>query len=370
MNSPMPTRTLTASGAALPGDDLVAVKLQGREGIDSLFEYRLTLKTPDARNHSSTQAADYKLDEFIGKEINVEIELADEAGGKREINALVVEARFLREEGRHAFYELTLKPWLYLATLTTDCKIFQDRTVIELLDELLSEYSYPVEKRLTGEYPKRDYQTQYNETDYQFFVRLCQEWGLSYFFEHQSGAHRLILADEMSAYRKNPHPRYQTLKFHLPGEQIEEEYIDAFVPQRRIASGRYTSRDYDYTRPQAELTVTQAHPRETAENNHEVFAWHVGQSGGSHYVQPKAGPNQAANDPISEGSRLALLRMQALSSPGGRAQGSGNTRGLIPGHTFTLIEHPASAANIAYHYTINPATKYLTFMRRSGCVHV
>jgi type VI secretion system secreted protein VgrG len=327
---------------------LVAVKLQGHEGIDSLFEYHLTLKTPDARNHSSSQAADYNLDEFIGKEINVEIELADEAGGKREINALVVEARFLREEGRNAFYELTLKPWLYLATLTTDCKVFQDRTVVELLEELLSDYGYPVEKRLTGDYPKRDYQTQYNETDYEFFVRLCEEWGISYFFEHEGVAQRLILADEISAYRKNPNARYQTLKFHFPDEQIEEEYIDAFVPLRRIASGCYISRDYDYTRPKADLTVPQAHPRETAENDYEVFAWHAGQSGGSHYVQPKAGPNQATNEPITEGSRLALLRMQALSSPGWRAKGGGNARGLVPGNTFTLIEHPAAAANLDY----------------------
>ncbi|MDR3322914.1 MAG: type VI secretion system tip protein VgrG [Zoogloeaceae bacterium] len=344
----MSSRTLTAIGAALPGEALVAVKLQGHEGVDGLFEYRLVLKTPDDKNVSSSAGADFNLDDFIGKEVQVEIELADEDGGKREINALVVEARFLREEGRHAFYELTLKPWLYLATLTSDCKIFQDKTVEEILDALLGDYGYPVEKRLTGEYPKRDYQTQYNETDYAFFVRLCEEWGISYFFEHEGGAHRLILVDEMSAYRKNPNARYQTLKFHFPDEQVEEEYIDAFVPLRRIASGQYVSREYDYTRPKANLTVTQANPRETAENGYEVFLWHEGTSGGSHYAQPKAGPNQATNEPVTEGDRLALLRMQALRSPGWRAKGGGNARGLTPGCTFALIEHPSSAANLDY----------------------
>jgi hypothetical protein len=34
--------------------------------------------------------------------------------------------------------------------------------------ELLSAYGFSVEKRLSGVYPKRDYQTQYNETDYVF----------------------------------------------------------------------------------------------------------------------------------------------------------------------------------------------------------
>ncbi|GHT94532.1 hypothetical protein AGMMS49545_15970 [Betaproteobacteria bacterium] len=344
----MSARTLMARGAALPGLDLVATKLQGEEGVEGLFVYKLTLKTPDKANDSAGGASNYELDDCIGKEVTAEIELADAGGGKREINALVTEAKFLREEGRNAFYELTMRPWLYLATLTADCKIFQDKTVVEILDELLGDYGYPFEKRLTGTYPKRDYQTQYNETDHDFFVRLCEEWGISWFFEHEGGAHRLILVDEMSAYRRNPNARYQTLKFHFPDEQIEEEYIDAFVPGKRLVSGQYVSRDYDYTRPQADLTVARTEPRNTLQNDREIFAWHVGQSGGSHYVQPKAGPNQATNEPITEGERLAVLRMQALKSPGWRAKGGGQLRGLAPGCTFTLTEHPADAANIDY----------------------
>ena len=186
----MASHTLTASGPALTGLDWVAVKLQGREGIDGLFDYRLTLKDPDQYFSKRID-----LDERIGREIGVRIELADEAGGIREINALVWEARYLREEGRSAFYELTLKPWLALATLTQDCKIYQDKTVVEVLDEVLETYNYPVEKHLTGRYPKRDYQTQYNETDHEFLDRLCQEWGISYYFEHDRGAHRLVLVD-------------------------------------------------------------------------------------------------------------------------------------------------------------------------------
>jgi type VI secretion system secreted protein VgrG len=326
----MSTRTLTAGGPALSGRDLVAVKLQGCERVDGLFEYALTLKTPDARNFSYSGAADFDLDDFIGKEINLRIELADATGGVREINALVWEARFLREEGRSAFYELTLKPWLALATLKQDCKIFQDATVVEVLYEILEAYNYPVEKRLTGNYPKRDYQTQYNETDYDYLDRLCQEWGISYFFEHQENAHRLILIDEMSAWKKNPNERYRVIRYHDPDEAIEEESIDALVPLRRIASGRYTTRDYDYTRPRSDLTVTQTAPRETAHPGYEIFAWHEATSAGSHYVQPQAGPNQATNEAISEGDQLSRLRMQAIRSRGWRAQGGGRLPAARP----------------------------------------
>ncbi|MEB0001179.1 phage late control D family protein, partial [Cryobacterium sp. RTS3] len=82
---------------------------------------------------------------------------------------------------------------MHLATLTTDCKIFQDQSVIKIIDLLFADYAFPVDKRLIETYPKRDYQTQYNESDFTFFSRLCEEWGINYFFEHDNGVHRLVL---------------------------------------------------------------------------------------------------------------------------------------------------------------------------------
>jgi type VI secretion system secreted protein VgrG len=326
---------------------MTATRLCGEEGVDGLYCYSLTLKTPDSANFAPGQASNMNLDGFIGKEISVQVELADAGGGVREINALVTEARFLREEGRNAYYELTLRPWLYLATLRSDCKIYQDMTVVELLDDLLAGYGFPVKKALSGSYPKRDYQTQYNETDFDFFARLCEEWGISYYFEHEDGVHRLTLVDEMSAWQKNPNARYQQVKFHVDDEQAEEEYLDALVPMRRITSGKYATRDYDYMRPRADLSVGQSDPRETAQNDYEIFDWHAVR-GGRHYVQPKAGPGQASNEPLSEGDLLTKLRMQAQKSQGWRAKGGGALRGMVAGHTFQLVEHPADAANVEY----------------------
>ena len=179
---PLSPRTLTVAGPAIPlfmGEPaLVPVRLSGTEGINGLFEYELLLKTPDALNLGASGAADWDLDAFVGKEVSCRIEL-DGAGeflpgatgsshdhvgiGHREINALVTQAQLWGEEGRHVQYRLTLRPWLHLATLTTDCKIVQNKTVIELLDELLADYAFPVDKRLIETYPPRDFQTQWNE---------------------------------------------------------------------------------------------------------------------------------------------------------------------------------------------------------------
>ncbi|GHU47083.1 hypothetical protein AGMMS50289_21740 [Betaproteobacteria bacterium] len=343
---------------------LVASKLEGEEGLNGLFGYKVTLKTPDERNFNYGEASDIELDGWIGREASVRIELegagtfesglpggqgeSNRGAGQREINGLITEARFLRTEGRHSFYQMTLKPWLHLATLTSDCKIFQDLSVVELLDELLGDYPFPVEKRLTREYPKRDYQTQYNETDYVFFKRLCEEWGIHWHFRHEGGAHKLVLIDDLGAYCKNTSIAYQDILFHALGDKIDEEHIYAFTPAHQITPGRYTVRDYDYTRPKAELQTSNADPRSTAQNDYEIYNWHADRSGGSHYVQPKAGPNQAGNQPEIEGELLARLRMESLRSPGRRAFGAGQLRGLLPGFAFRLQEHPCKAANAEY----------------------
>ncbi|MFP3534502.1 phage late control D family protein, partial [Burkholderia sp. SIMBA_042] len=73
--------------------------------------------------------------------------------GTREISGLVVSAGYLHQEGRYNVYRVVLRPWLWLATLTNDFKIYQDKTVLEIIDDVLADYPYPVEKRLdVGKY--------------------------------------------------------------------------------------------------------------------------------------------------------------------------------------------------------------------------
>ncbi|MGJ7508617.1 type VI secretion system Vgr family protein [Variovorax sp. GT1P44] len=358
-------RTLSVDSPAMPrhlgAPALDPVRLSGREGLNSLFEYELLLKTPDALNLGASAAADFNLDDFIGREISCSIQL-DGSGrflpgvvgasvnsigaGVRQINALIADAACLGEEGRHIEYRLTLRPCLHLATFRTDCKVFQNKTVVDILDELLGDYDFPVDKRLIETYPQRDYQTQYNESDFEFFERLCQEWGISYFFDHSEGKHRLVLIDNMGAYKENASEAYRQVEYHTAGWRPDAEYIHSFVPRNELTSGHYTTRDYDYTRPRADLTLTRSDPRPTGQADGEVYKWHDS-SAGSHYAQPKAGAADV-NDPHEEGRHLLLLRMQALRTHGARAKACGNLRGMVPGCTFRLAQHPRQQANVEY----------------------
>lgn len=354
-------RTLRASGSAIPQlygqPALVPIRLEGREAVNELFEYRLLLATPDELNPFPLGAANFALSDFNGREINLSIELdgqgtfipastgavarAGLGAGTRQINALVAHTRLLGQQGRRMVYELTLRPWLHLATLRQNCRIFQNQTPIEVIDALLSDYHFPLERRLVERYHKRDYITQSNESDFSFFCRLCEEWGINYFFEHVGDAHRLVLADNMGAFRKAPSEAYQRLSIYTGGHKIDEEYIERFAPASALRSGAFSTQDYDYTRPRADLSAARRAPDAGAQPAQEVYEFHAG----TNYAQPRAGAGQADNDPHSEGNQLAMLRMQALRTDSLRAEGFGHLRGLPAGCCFALQKHPQEAAN-------------------------
>ncbi|RYF42238.1 MAG: hypothetical protein EOO27_45395 [Comamonadaceae bacterium] len=164
LNAP---RALTVRSAAIKTvagqSALEPLKLQGSEGINGLFGYRLTLQTPDAFNFMALEGSNFDLSSFVGLELTCSIELEgyghfepaqtgamqpNQGAGVREISGLITSARFLGESSRHALYEFTLRPWLHLATLTTDCKVFQDMTPIEVIDAVLADYPFSADKRL------------------------------------------------------------------------------------------------------------------------------------------------------------------------------------------------------------------------------
>ncbi len=362
-------RALSVEGPALAGlasggiGKLVPMRLAGVESINELYEYRLTLQTPDALGLSVDMESNYDLSAWIGKELTCKIELegrgsfvagmAGKSGapnigaGVREISGLVTEARFIGVESRHALYEVTIRPWLYLATLNSECKVFQNLTPIEVVEQVLSGYAFPLQKRLIEEYPKRDYSPQFNESDFDFVSRLLQEFGVSYHFEHSGGAHRLVLSDNNAAFEQNASTAYHDIRYYPPGHKVDEEYIHALTPKERITSGVYKSREYDYTRPKANLEQSESDPRNTGHSQQEVYRWRTA-SNGSDYSQPNAGSEKQANQTEAQGRILARVRMQALRQGGNRARGEGHIRGIAAGSTFHLHEHPKKSGNTEY----------------------
>lgn len=318
---------VTVSGSAVPPGALLFASLDGGETLSELFSYVVQLKTPDTLNLGYVSpAANLPLKPMVGKDLCVNIEL--DGGGKRHISGLVTAARVVGHEGRSVTYELRMEPWVKLLTHTSDYKAFQNKTVVDILDEVLAEYPYPVEKRLVESYPVRTWQVQYGETDFDFLQRLMQEWGIYWWFEHSEDSHTLVLADAISAHKACPDS--PLVEWHQEGLKLDKEFIHTITANESLRTGQWVLDDFDFTKPRSLLANTVANPRETGHATYEHYEWP-----GDYFDK-------------SEGEMLTRIRMEAQRSPGSRVLGAGNIRTLMTGYTFTLENYPTAEVNQEY----------------------
>ncbi|ECF6861988.1 type VI secretion system tip protein VgrG [Salmonella enterica] len=318
---------VTVSGSAVPPGALLFASLDGGETLSELFSYVVQLKTPDTLNLGYVSpAANLPLKPMVGKDLCVNIEL--DGGGKRHISGLVTAARVVGHEGRSVTYELRMEPWVKLLTHTSDYKAFQNKTVVDILDEVLAEYPYPVEKRLVESYPVRTWQVQYGETDFDFLQRLMQEWGIYWWFEHSEDSHTLVLADAISAHKACPDS--PLVEWHQEGLKLDKEFIHTITANESLRTGQWMLDDFDFTKPRSLLANTVADPRETGHATYEHYEWP-----GDYFDK-------------SEGEMLTRIRMEAQRSPGSRVLGGGNIRTLMTGYTFTLENYPTAEVNQEY----------------------
>ncbi|WP_027801639.1 type VI secretion system Vgr family protein [Paraburkholderia dilworthii] len=340
-------RTVTAAGSALPGSPsgqpaLVLRSIRGGEALSEISTYLLDMVTPDDLDMFTDDAANLDLRDMIGNELTVSIELEgisrssgpvwarNIGSGTREISGIVTRARFVEQQDRVSHYQLTLQPWIFLADQRSDYRIFQRKNVRDIIREVLQAYRDTCAWRTSRTYPPLDYQVQYGETDFAFIQRLMQEHGIYWFFEHSQTHHTMVFVDHVGAHKPVDSEAYHTLACYPPGHKIDAEYIDAFDIAQTLQSGVWTTGDYDFRQPEADLGVRRVQPQETVDNDLARYEWP------GDYTDP------------AEGGKLAQIRIEELFARGERAEGRGSVRNVVCGTTFDLENHPYRKANQEY----------------------
>jgi len=379
----VPERTLSITGAALPTwtaprvnvhfeespkPVLIATYLHGREAIGELYSYTVRMRT-DVDIPSYPDIVTLDLDSIVGTQVTISIDIpgkgtfipgmpGDTGRGNigfytREITGRVSEARFVRRDERSMVYEFVVEPALAEAAKGSNYRIFLGDSVREVIDKILAPYPLQIDWRIAGPrsgkryYPKRDLIRQHWESDMTCVQRLCEHYGLFYWFHHEGGFHRIVIADTMGAF--HPHGEaYETIRFSTNG-RIDEEHIDRLDVTSRQTEGRITVVDHDYAEPRvapatAPLREEIRDPRDTARADQEVYAY-------ANVSQPRVngpGIDSGSEDTRDDARNVAMVRMQAIRCQGLRAKGHGNMRGLTVGQTFHLTDHPYGKANQDY----------------------
>ena len=360
-------RNLALTSAAIPQiiegiQSLDVVRIEGTEtldfGDDSIFEYKVLLKTPAELAHIPAQLLleSFDLAAFLGKQATLHIAL-DElrlagTSNTREITGIITRAQFKRVAERALHFEITLKDWLSIGTLNKDFAIHQNKTPIDAIkDTLNATFPYMFDMRTNKQYPIRDYSVRMGESATRYIKRLCQEWSINLHYEHRNGSARLILSDDNTAFKPFPSPAYQSIRYHADTDFIDEEHFHTFSPSRRLTTGQITYRDHSYVAPDASFEVSNKDPARTRDNqqvNHAHFEqYHYHTNAFTNTVQPRAGTEEA-NDPLAEGHIYTLDHLQSLRQHDDRPTAAGNIRAAVVGCSFTLTHHPMASANIDY----------------------
>ncbi|WP_095199095.1 type VI secretion system Vgr family protein [Mesorhizobium carmichaelinearum] len=300
------------------GADLTFTHLVGRDEISRCFAYTVGFVSPKA---------DIDPLKMLGGMVSVE----GESDPKRWFSGLVSEFRLTRIEDRLAYYEAVVRPWLWFLGNTTDCRIFQNMTAVEIVEKIFSKYgTAKFEKRLQGSYPSREYCVQYDESDLDFVQRLLEHEGIFYFFEHDEGKHTLVLCDAMS--KLKPAPGYEKILYNFEGQgsRRDVEYITEWIPGSSVRPGAYAHTDYDFKKPGADLMAKSAQPFSHKEASAE------------NYRQP------GAHLDVGRGDTLAGIRREELQAVHQRITAVGTVRGLHSGCTFKLESFPRDDQNQEY----------------------
>jgi type VI secretion system secreted protein VgrG len=300
-------------------DQLILTRLHGEERISALYHFRLEMQGEDSQ-------VDFAA--LVGQGATVTVELAD--GSQRYLHGLV--ARF-EQGGRDALfttYYADLRPALWLLTLSADCRIFQNKTIPEIVKAVLQEHGVTeIKDALTGTYQPREYCVQYNETHFEFVSRLLEEEGIFYFFEHADGRHTLVLADGASAIA--PCPGAASVTYGTEGNWVQQNVVTRVAVTESLLPGAFAVDDFSFETPSADLLVK---------------------------VDGKAQDGGAATRRIYEypgrylkkdrGQTLSKLRIEEREAPGRLVTGDSYCRAFLPGYKTTLGNHYRADINGDY----------------------
>ncbi|WP_054891222.1 type VI secretion system Vgr family protein [Pseudomonas sp. NBRC 111143] len=286
---------------------LILSEMGGSEELGRLFDYELQLTSDDP-------AID--LNQLLGKPMSLSLQLSGMAS--RHFHGIVARCSQSVDRGQFASYRVTLRPWLWLLTRTSDCRIFQHLSAPQIIKQVFRDLGFSdFEDSLSRSYREREYCVQYRETSFDFVSRLMEEEGIYYFFRHEEARHVLVLADAYGAHQKAP--GYESVPFYPPdGQHRERDHINDWHLAQEVQSGSMELNDYDFQRPSARIDVRSAMPRPHQAGDYPLYDY------------------PGAYEQTQDGEHYARTRLESLQSLHERVELRGNARGLGSGHLFSL----------------------------------
>lgn len=247
-------------------------------------------------------------------------------------------------------YQALVEPQLARASLRSNWRIFQQKSVPQILDLMLKAQRLThVELITCFDHQPREFCVQAGETDLDFIARLAAEEGFIYSFEHSAKGHRLIVTDRLLALglisRSVIKPETEDDDEGFEEEPSEDPIAVLYHPNsggdqphpalhrlrysEQVRTARQVQRDYSFHHP----AYRQEHAATASDLQHQSSAY-------ERFDYPGRYKRDIVGKPFTQ-TRLNALRHDARV-----AEAQGDDVRLQPGLSFNLIGHPRYDLNV------------------------
>lgn len=278
------------------------------------------------------------LDALLGRQATLEVSLSD--GTRSRFNGDVIQAALLGSEGGFARYRLRLAPWMWRLTQVRSSRVWQDRSVIEIVDEVFGAYGSIAQWRWSEEAPAfmstvapRSYCCQYRESDHDFVQRLLAEEGLGWRVEQVEDGHRVVLFADTTQDSAIPEDASSVagggIRFHGARAGEQQDTIQALQRRRTLAASLSTVLSYDYKAKKAvgaSVPSSRSHPTLPSLEQYDT-------------------PGQYAWTNAAEAQHYARLRMEAREAESVGWHGRSTVRTFAAGTRVAVTQGPLAQAS-------------------------
>ncbi len=224
--------------------DLHVRRVVAKEGLSVLFDVEVELLS---------EKPDVDLESLIWSTALVAIEDREGGGDPVVFHGVIEEAEYTGAIDQRFGYRLRLRPRIHGLAYRVRSRIFQGLDAPGIVKRVLADAGIPdsaVRWKLAERYPVREYGVQYRESELSYCLRLLEDEGIFYWFEHGEAGHVLVLGD--SPAQHGPIDGATALPFSK-WHQDDRESVTELVFSRRLCNDAWSSLDWSWRSPEKPL---------------------------------------------------------------------------------------------------------------------
>lgn len=332
--------------------DLMVERFGLVDGVSRPYELRL---------HTLSLHNRIRPHQLLGQRVTLKTTLAD--GSHSERSGLVFEARDGGSDGGLARYQLLVQPWIALLAHSRHSRVWQDKTILQILDDVLGDEAYRAHAAWqwgeTGEDGAsedlaaflargphggvRSYCVQYRESDLSFLQRLLAEEGLGWRVEESGTApsgHRIVFFADSARWPQNSTSQStlggKGLRFHRASAAEQQDAIQSFGGRRQLSPAATALLQWDYQGKRAVTATAPSAYDYTSESLRDVSAWL------QHYDPTGAAADTGACT-TEQLQHRAVCRQQAYETRHKTWLARSTVRSLRAGQWFALTQSTLDA---------------------------